>query len=383
MTSNGQPTPRTNLAIVLGWKKSGIETFVRAHIERLPADVTILHGRSAHIGDSPVLSQSVGSRLGRKLLRVVRGRDWEYEFTYSFVKAFRDSHCQAVLAEYGPTGVDVMDACAEANLPLIVHFHGFDASRNDILSDYATGYRRLFRQAAALIAVSRPMYEALQNLGAPEQKLHLNPYGVDLELFCGARPEQAPPNFVSVGRFTEKKAPFLTLLAFQRVRSQQPAARLTMIGDGHLRLACRDLAKALHIDEAVSFPGTMSPVEIQACFRRARAVVQHSIVAADGDSEGTPVALLEAGASGLPVVATRHAGIPDAVPDGKSGLLVDELDVDAMAAAMLRLARDPALAAELGRAAREHIAAHYNIQDSIGRLWQIIESCLPAAQKST
>jgi glycosyltransferase involved in cell wall biosynthesis len=95
-----------------------------------------------------------------------------------------------------------------------------------------------------------------------------------------------------------------------------------------------------------------------------------------GDSEGTPVGVLEAGASGLPVVATRHAGILDVVVDGATGLLVDEGDVVGMAEHMLRLAREPELAGRLGQAARRRICAHFTMDQSIAKLWSIIEGAL-------
>jgi colanic acid/amylovoran biosynthesis glycosyltransferase len=104
--------------------------------------------------------------------------------------------------------------------------------------------------------------------------------------------------------------------------------------------------------------------------------VQHSVVAESGDSEGTPVAVLEAGASGLPVLATRHAGIPDVVVEGTTGLLVDERDVDGMAEHMVRVLRDPALAGALGRAARAHVAENFSMAHSVARLWRVIESTI-------
>jgi colanic acid/amylovoran biosynthesis glycosyltransferase len=108
-----------------------------------------------------------------------------------------------------------------------------------------------------------------------------------------------------------------------------------------------------------------------------RAFVQHSVTTQDGDSEGTPVAVLEAGASGLPVVATRHAGIKDAVVDRKTGLLIDEGDIEGMAGQMIRLAQDPHLAADLGQAGRRWISAEYSMQKSIQGLWAIIEDSIP------
>jgi glycosyltransferase involved in cell wall biosynthesis len=110
--------------------------------------------------------------------------------------------------------------------------------------------------------------------------------------------------------------------------------------------------------------------------RQARVFVQHSVVAADGNREGTPVAIIEAGASGLPVVATRHAGIPDVVVEGSTGFLVDERDVEGMARHMIRLAQDAELAGRLGRAARERVQVHFSTETSIRRLWTIITSCI-------
>ena len=94
--------------------------------------------------------------------------------------------------------------------------------------------------------------------------------------------------------------------------------------------------------------------------------------ALSGDCEGTPVGILEAGASGLPVVATRHGGIPDVVVEAETGFLVDEGDVVGMAEHVLRLAREPALAGEMGRAAHRRIGEHFSMERSIGGLWSII-----------
>ena len=104
----------------------------------------------------------------------------------------------------------------------------------------------------------------------------------------------------------------------------------------------------------------------------ARAFVQHSVRAADGDCEGTPVAIIEACATGLPVVATRHAGIPDVVLEGETGLLVEERDVDGMVTAWLHLARDAELAGTLGCAGRARVAEHYELKTSIQRLGQLL-----------
>jgi glycosyltransferase involved in cell wall biosynthesis len=210
--------------------------------------------------------------------------------------------------------------------------------------------------------------------------LRLNPYGVDLDRFQGAQPAQAEPLFLAVGRFVDKKAPHLTLLAFSRVAAALPAARLVMVGDGPLWEACLHLRRVLGLEAQVELPGPLPHDEVAALTRRARAFVQHSLVTSYGDSEGTPVSILEAAGAGLPIVATRHGGIPDVISDGAHGYLVDEGDVAGMAARLEQLARDPALAASLGAAARARIQSDYTLDKRLAALWQIIAAAMIEAK---
>jgi glycosyltransferase involved in cell wall biosynthesis len=297
----------------------------------------------------------------------------ERETTAAYIKVFRDHRADAVLAEYGATGVRVGDACRRLGIPLIVHFHGFDASVRSLLEQHAVTYPEMFRTAAAIVAVSRAMRTKLIALGAPDAKVHYNPCGVNCRAFAGGSPADAPPVLVAVGRFVEKKAPQLAVTAFAEVFRAEPSARLRMIGEGPLLDECRALATALGIDEAVTFLGTQPPEVVQKEMRGARGFVQHSVEAANGDCEGTPVGILEAGASGLPVVSTRHGGIPDVVIEGETGLLVAEKDVSGMAQHMLTLVRSPELAGRMGQQARARIEEHFSNERSLTRLWSIIQ----------
>jgi glycosyltransferase involved in cell wall biosynthesis len=176
----------------------------------------------------------------------------------------------------------------------------------------------------------------------------------------------------------DKKAPHLTLLAFSKVAAKIHDARLVMVGDGTLWEACKHLADALGVGDKVEFPGPSSHAEVAATMRHARAFVQHSMRTTYGDAEGTPVAILEAGASGLPVVATRHMGIQDVVIHSETGLLVEEGDIEGMAHWMGRIAEEPLLAGRLGRAARERVASQFSMDRSICNLWRIIERAIAA-----
>lgn len=366
------------VAVVMPYEPALSETFIRAHVERMPAKTVLVAGCPPAIGSRPVLS--VPERAAYKMRRALLREGLGPETTAAYVKAFRRHRVATVLAEYGTAGVLVMNACRELGLPLVVHFHGYDASVRSVLAEHAQAYREMFAQAAGVIAVSNAMRRKLVALGAPPAKVHVIPCGVDCTAFDSADPASAPPTLLAVGRFIEKKAPHITLEAFGKARRGVPQARLRMVGDGPLLEDCRARAQALGIADAVAFLGAQPHVVVQEEMRRARCFVQHSVEAANGDCEGTPVAILEACASGLPVVSTRHAGIPDVIVDGETGFLVDERDSDAMAARMILLLREAQLARQLGQAARRRMQRGFSKQHSDGRLWAVIQSSVSTAR---
>lgn len=362
------------LAIVLPYAPAPSETFISNHITHLPTPLVTVQDWRPRIDGRTVLS--FPQRVSHKLRRSILGEGLERETTAAYVKAFRRYRVRAVLAEYGTTGVMTVEACRQLKIPLIVYFFGYDASVTSVLEEHAESYRRMFQEAAALIAISRSVQRRLVSLGAPAEKIHYIPCGVDCQRFGGARPADAPPLFLAVGRFVEKKAPHLTIKAFAQVHRAHPSARLRMIGDGPLLQESRELAKNLGIAEAVEFLGTQTHDVVSSEMHQARCFVQHSIEASSGDCEGTPVGILEAGGSGLPVVSTRHAGIPDVVVEGETGYLVDEGDIEGMAQHMLRIAEEPELARSLGEAARKRIQDHFSLTGTIAALWQVIEACM-------
>jgi colanic acid/amylovoran biosynthesis glycosyltransferase len=367
------------ICVVFPYKDVYSETFIRAHIERLPAKIKVLYGGwfPTHFEDGRPLSPS---KLRQRALRYASyqllGLSPQYFKKKALKQFFQANRVDVVLAEYGPTGASIMDSCLEAGVPFVVHFHGFDAYDHRTLEEYGARYQRMFTAAGAIVAVSRDMERQLLMLGAPREKLFYSPCGVDTNLFSGAEPAKVPPIFAAVGRFVDKKAPYLTLLAFKKLWEKCPNARLIMIGDGELWESCKQLARAMEIAHVIEFLGPRPHVELAMTMRQARAFVQHSVRTTYGDSEGTPVTVLEAGAAGLPVVGTRHAGIQDVIIDGETGLLVDEGDVEGMARGMVQLAEDPEQAGRLGKAARNRIVAEWSIEKSIGRLWNIMERAI-------
>ncbi|MQA28888.1 MAG: glycosyltransferase [Luteitalea sp.] len=350
------------------------ETFIQAHADRLPATIHVVHGYPPRVGTQLIASQPLAARAMMKGWRRLTRSPRQREVTADFTRAFRQLRPAVVLAEYGPTGVAVREACQALDIPLVVHFHGFDANQHETLDEHRDSYPILFREAAAIVVVSKHMESRLLSLGADPRTTHLNPYGVDCSLFEGATPASADPILLAVGRFVDKKAPQTTIGAFADAYRGCTAARLRMIGDGPLLAECRELAQALGIAHAVRFLGSQPPDVVRLEMRQVRAFVQHSVAAASGDSEGLPLSILEAGATGLPVVSTRHAGIPDAVIENETGILVDEGDVAAMTAGMRAVLQSPPLAGYLGLNARVRIRHHFSIERSITGLWEILQS---------
>jgi glycosyltransferase involved in cell wall biosynthesis len=378
-----------NVCIIHPNKRAYSESFIHNHIRYLPSKVHVLYQLELltyqENDDKPLVPRPlrVASRWFETLYnyfhdttRCTTVKELDWMSTFVLRRFLKSKKIDAVLAEYGPTGVAVLDACKEAHVPLIVHFHGFDAHYKPAVEVYASHYLKMFSYAGAVIAVSRNMEKQLLDLGVSREKIHYNVYGVDTNLFRDGRPDKNPPTFIAVGRFVDKKAPQLTLLAFRKVLDRCSSARLIMIADGPLLESCRQIVHALKMTNAVEFLGPKKHNEVAKIMNGARAFVQHSVTTSHGDAEGTPVGVLEAGSSGLPVVSTRHAGIRDVVLEGKTGFLVDEFDVAGMAEQMIALVEQPERALELGRNARKHIEENFSLEESINNLWRIILNCI-------
>jgi colanic acid/amylovoran biosynthesis glycosyltransferase len=367
--------PQLKICLASNSAEEYSQTFVRDHISHLPGEVLPL------LGDWPYLQHKgqfilpkrcrVGVRFSNRFPRWVteRIRKIGENHLASFIK-----RAEVALAEFAPVGAGLVRPCRIAKIPLVVHFHGYDAYHRRTLEKYQKGYQEMFRNAAAFVVVSKAMCEQVARLGAPREKVHLNPCGIDVLRFATTDAGSNPPHFLAMGRFVEKKAHFLTILAFERALRQCHDMRLSLAGDGPLLDCCKQLVRALRLEEVVEFLGVVSHDRVPTTMRRFRGFVQHSVTAPSGDSEGNPIAIMEAGASGLPVVSTKHAGIPDTVAHGETGLLSEEMDIDSMANHIALLARDPSLASTMGENARVRIQTFFSMERSLKGLYDILEA---------
>lgn len=350
------------------------ETFIRDQIAGFKnwAEVYTIHsGRLPEKREDGSLLNSKFFWVLHKSLKVFLGRN-NFFGNYGVKKYLIENKIEVVLANYGMPGAHMAPVCKALNIPLIVIFHGHDATDKRLLHEYRNSYKKMFEYATFTIAVSEEMKKRLLALGAIPEKLKLIPYGVDVERFKPSDNNTNNNTFLAVGRFTEKKGPLYTIRAFNIALQKFPDAKLVMIGGKTgLYQECDKLVKELKISDSVEFTGVRNSDEIAEMMKSSLAFVQHSITASNGDMEGTPLGILEASASGLPVISTLHGGIKEAVVHEKTGFLVEEKDENAMANYMIKLLGNPILAREMGINGRERIVENNSQEKQIRKIYDL------------
>ncbi len=376
---------RINLALISPNQNAYSETFIEAHKKYLNANVKYLYGYLSHfLTDDwlPLMTEDTGALVKLNLPNLIRKFLTRKLFPNrlnfherNLLKYLKENNIEVVFAEYGITGASVRRVCHQLNCPLIVYFLGLDAYVKDIIGHYHSSYQKLFREAYAIVTVSQNMKRQLIRLGCPPEKITINYCGPNSSFF-EVNNSYNTKTLIAVGRFVAKKSPQSTIRAFSKAIKFHPDAKLWMAGDGNLLNECKDLVNSLGINDNVNFPGKVTQDDCRKFYSQGIAFVQHSVIADNGDSEGTPVAVLEACASGLAVIATRHAGIPEVIAEGETGLLVDEHDVDGMAKCMIRILDDPGLARKLGEAGRQKVKEQFTMEKHINILNDLIAQSL-------
>lgn len=355
------------------------ETFIRDQISEFKnlAEVYTIH--SGRLPEKDENGMPLNSKLFwflHKIFKVFFGRN-NFFGNYGVKKYLKENKIEVVLANYGMPGAHMAPVCKDLNIPLLVIFHGHDATDKKLLREYRKKYKAMFEYATYSIAVSEEMRKKLIAAGAIPEKLKLIPYGVDVDKFKNGINSTNINTFIAVGRFTEKKGPLYTINAFYKALQKYPEAKLIMVG-GHSGLyeTCVKRVAELKIQDAVSFPGILNSDEIANLMGHSLAFVQHSITASNGDMEGTPLGILEASASGLPVVSTLHGGIKEAVIHGKTGFLVEEKDENAMAEYMIQLLKNVSLAREMGLNGRNHIIENHYQKKQIKKIYELAKAAI-------
>jgi len=251
----------------------------------------------------------------------------------------------------------------------------FTAHAHDLYVD-RTMLRQKLESAAFAVTISDYNRELIQGWFGPAlaKKVAVVRCGIDGRAFRpreSTSPRSGPFTLLCVAALRDYKGHPWLLDAVSRLKRRGHAVKLLLVGDGEDRLAlCERVAQAGLAGE-VSFLGHQPSDKVAELMREADAVVLPSVITSSGKMEGIPVCLMEALACELPVVATRISGIPELVKDGETGLLVPPADARALATAIERLIRDPALRARLGRAGRKHVLQAFSLQENSARLFEM------------
>ena len=252
-----------------------------------------------------------------------------------FERIIKNNNVDIIHAHFGPSGIEILPVAKRLKFPLIVSFHGYDASFLLEYEKYTQKLKDLFNYATVIVPTEY-MLKKLSYLGLNSHNSRVIHYGIMLSDFeykkIGFVREKFLRNdkifFLQVSNFVEKKGHFFTLKAFKKLLEKYPNAHLTLAGDGILKNQIKKFCNELNLDNYVDFPGLVNQNEVKKLMKDADIFVHHSVTAGNGDQEGVPNVLIEAMASGLPVISTYHAGIPELINDGVNGFLVKEKDID-------------------------------------------------------
>jgi colanic acid/amylovoran biosynthesis glycosyltransferase len=282
--------------------------------------------------------------------------------------------CQLLHIYFGHNGLFWLPFLRGCQVPAIVSFHGADVQVN-VDSPFARRwFRDLFASCALVLARSESLASALVELGCSPDKLRIQRAGIPLDTFryCARqRPADGAWRLLQACRLIEKKGLELTLRAFAGFLKRYPGATLTIAGDGPRRGSLEKLATDLHLDGNIQFPGFVSQSALLALYRESHIFLHPSEQTPDGDREGVPNSLLEAMATGLPCITTRHGGIPEAVTHLESGILVPESDLAGVEHWLERLTTTDRLRDSLGQHAAKTIKEKFDLTSQIEKLEEI------------
>ncbi|HEX7776789.1 MAG TPA: glycosyltransferase [Parvibaculum sp.] len=246
---------------------------------------------------------------------------------------------------------------------LVTAFHGVDMST---CLDRDPGlYAHLFAHGDLFMPVSEHWRKRLVEHGCDPDRIVVHRMGIDPARFPQGEHKfsaDGPATVLTIGRLVEKKGIEYGLRAVAKLAARGVPLRYEIVGDGPLRDGLQDLARSLGIAGRVRFHGARVQEDVARLMRQSDVFLAPSVTDAQGDQEGIPVTIMEAMATGMPVVSSLHSGIPELVDDGVGGFLVQERDVDGIADALASLLGAPDRCRIMGKAAREKVLAMHNIE---------------------
>jgi colanic acid/amylovoran biosynthesis glycosyltransferase len=286
---------------------------------------------------------------------------------------------------FGHTGVHLLPVIECWKRPCVVSFHGADVMLKAANPDYAEKLRKVFHTAPLILARSRSLERRLIALGCPPERIRINRTSLPLAQFPMIRrnaPTDGAWRFLQACRLIPKKGLTTCLRAFAAFHQAHPRAELFIAGKGPLQPALETLIAEMGIRGHVHFTGFLSQADLLALYHRCHIFLHPSEMAVDENQEGIPNSILEAMATGMPVLATRHGGIPEAVEHGRCGALVEERDHAALAEEMVKITRSPHSFSEMGALASESVAINFEQRAQIAALEAHYHEAVELAQEA-
>ena len=293
---------------------------------------------------------------------------------------FKSLNVFAIHAHHGRHALYALPICQKYNIPLIVSIRGRDGSaRPEIFNKHVKRYSTLVKEGALFLPVCEYLADGLLKLGFPKHKIHVLYGGIELDLFPFVErslPASKEVRILSVGRLVEKKGFVQLIKAFKLIHSQYPLAKLDIIGSGEEEERLTSLIQSLDLENAVTLKGALHSEYVSEEMKKAHIFCLASHTSKSGDVEGIPNVLKEALAIGLPVVSTRHGGIPELIEHKKTGYLAQERSVLELAMGIKYFIEHPEVWSEYTNQGRKLIEEKFDINKQIleqQRLYSLID----------
>lgn len=292
-------------------------------------------------------------------------------YPYDLVDLLKRDKPALVHVYYGHKAVHFHDMIRAWGGPFVVSFHGVDVSKFLGESDYAQRLKQVFAEAKLVMARSQSLLDRLVELGCPKEKLRMNRTPIPLEhLTASVRrpPADGQWRLVQACRLIQKKGILTTLKALAIVKEKYPQVRYVLCGEGPLKPKIEESIKKRGLEDNVELLGWLDQQQLLEQYRIAQMFLHPSEKTKEEDQEGIPNSMLEAMATGLPVVATLHGGIPEAVKNGHDGLLVPEKSPEELAAAILKLMDNASELERVSTAAAASVRANFGDEAQVAAM---------------
>jgi colanic acid/amylovoran biosynthesis glycosyltransferase len=312
--------------------------------------------------------------LRRLWFRQLRDQPWQISDSErrTLLAVLSDTGARLLHIYFGHIAVHLLPLIRAWKNPSIVSFHGADVMVDMNKPAYRKATLQMLDGVTLILVRSESLRRALVDLGCDAAKIEVQRTGIPLEEFPfreRAVPKNGEWRFVQAGRLIEKKGLPVTLRAFEVFVRQYPNATLTIAGEGPLLRELETLARELKI--RVSFTGFVSQDRLREIYYRSHIFLHPSQTGRDGNQEGIPNSMLEAMATGLPVFATEHGGIPEAIEHGVSGVLVPERDEFALVETLLDAVQDPGFLSRIAQSGADAVRQRFDLPQQARRLEDI------------